>query len=570
MQVLTRFITLAALLLSAMNGAQAQSSQAQSPQAQSSSAESKAAAGSISGRVLIAGQGAKGVPVLLQSTDLPRPLLVTVKTDEDGRFHLPAVPAGSYRLSSFAPAFVLIADLARSSESSKLLTLSAGEVVEGIDLILTRGSVITGCITDADGQPVIEQRVRLDRLTERGQQDTFSTDDGQMLETDDRGIYRVYGLRAGRYLVSVGMVRGEMMVMGQGGPGPYPRTFHPHVTDESKAIIVEVTEGAETANIDIQVGRPMHLNKVTGRMVDAESGQPVPNAAYAVALIRQNSNIKSGSWSPAWRTNAQGEFRLEGFAPGRYAISAKPDEQSDFYSDPINFEVHEADVGGLEIAAHRATSISGVVAVEGITDPAVLAKVPQLALVASSTTPEPNPALSDIQARINPNGRFQITGLRAGTIHLSLVNQTTATTSTPKGFAILRTERDGIAQPNGLAVAPGEQITGVHVVIAYHSGVVRGQIRIEGGALPEGIAWSISIGRSGDSLQSPLKWVQPDARGHFVFEELPPGNYFVLLSPISIPLAAQPLARLLRLTQRVTVTPDAESQVTFVVNLSGK
>src|SRR5207244_12335072 len=67
--------------------------------------------------------------------------------------------------------------------------------------------VITGRVTDAENKPVVEERVSLQSVDENGAPSrfgVFSSPNDQMYQTDDRGIYRIYGLPAGRYKVSVG------------------------------------------------------------------------------------------------------------------------------------------------------------------------------------------------------------------------------------------------------------------------------------------------------------------------------------------------------------------------------
>ena len=57
------------------------------------------------------------------------------------------------------------------------------------------------------------------------------------------------------------------------------------MTDESKAKLVEVAQAAEASNIDIAVGRTIDGFTVSGRMVDAETGQPLSGARFGVAIM---------------------------------------------------------------------------------------------------------------------------------------------------------------------------------------------------------------------------------------------------------------------------------------------
>ena len=68
------------------------------------------------------------------------------------------------------------------------------------------------------------------------------------MDTDDRGVYRFYGLPAG-----VSSQRGRRGISGRAYHNNF-RTYYPDATDQSQAKIIEVKEGAEVTNIDIRLG----------------------------------------------------------------------------------------------------------------------------------------------------------------------------------------------------------------------------------------------------------------------------------------------------------------------------
>ena len=71
--------------------------------------------------------------------------------------------------------------------------------------------------------------------------------------TDDRGVYRAFGLPPGKYKVSVGESdRGT-----KSSREYFKETFYPSVTDAAKATVIEVTEGSVTNDVDIVMGRPV-------------------------------------------------------------------------------------------------------------------------------------------------------------------------------------------------------------------------------------------------------------------------------------------------------------------------
>jgi hypothetical protein len=160
---------------------------------------SKAPRGSISGRVTLKGKGAEGVVVMIRKSEPTNPYeaMQRATTDQDGFYRIANVAPGNYEISPSAPAFV---PSDWKEPKSKSVLVGEDENVENIDFALVRGGVITGKVTDADGRPVIQQPVnifRVEAFDQKSQQDrVFASGGGQ---TDDRGIYRVFGLMPGRY-----------------------------------------------------------------------------------------------------------------------------------------------------------------------------------------------------------------------------------------------------------------------------------------------------------------------------------------------------------------------------------
>ena len=193
----------------------------------------KAPTGTVSGRLTAGDQPLPGVSVRLE---VQRPFgvldsVTAAKTDANGVYRLTGVAAGSYQVSPAAAGFVEPGT--RYWRSVRSIVVGEGESVEGVDFRLVRGGVITGKVTDADDRPVVAQRTILQIFDERGRKQAFYPQVSYMLETDDRGVYRVFGLPAGRYLVSVGREQGSVTL---GVPqGNYRRTYYPGVTDEARA-----------------------------------------------------------------------------------------------------------------------------------------------------------------------------------------------------------------------------------------------------------------------------------------------------------------------------------------------
>src|SRR6185369_9934604 len=200
----------------------------------------KGATASISGKVKIRDKAVAGVIVFAEeqhSRGWRSRSNYRGATDQDGNYRITNVRAGTYTIRPVAPSFAL-EDYVTNNE----VVISEGETVEDINFSMIPGGVITGKILDPDGKPLVEEYVNVVPVDPAS---FVSMRFEGNLHTDDRGIYRAFGLHPGKYKVFVG--RTESL---GGERGSYHRqTFYPSVTDDSKATVIEVTEGGETTNI---------------------------------------------------------------------------------------------------------------------------------------------------------------------------------------------------------------------------------------------------------------------------------------------------------------------------------
>lgn len=549
MHTRTRIATLLLLLLIPASPAFAQDS-----------SRSKEPAGSITGRVLIDGRAAAGVSVALMPYDFSPQIQPVAKTttDEEGRFLITGVRSGRFLLQTFAPAYAPLPN--EIGRPGKTVIIGEDETVDGVEISIARGGVITGRVTDAEGRPMVEEGISLYQLDERNQRRSVSISNFFMLRTDDRGVYRLFGLPAGRYIVSAGQnTSGPVVRVGFGG-NIYVQTYHPDATDPAQAEVIEVAPGREATGVDIKLGRPSKSFTVTGRIVDADTGKPVVNVQCGYSPLAPDGRTMM-SWGLGYLSDSTGNFRMEGMLPGRYAAFAS--FEGDQYSEPAAFEVKDSDVSGLEIKIRRGGSISGVVVIEGTTDPEVIAKLSQVQLYL-------NPISQELRAptrsggKINPDGSFHMKGLPPGAVSLY-------TGSYPQtNFSLIRIEREGVEQENKIEIPAGSHITGIRVVLGYGNARIHGLVKFEGGRLPEGYQAMVNIRRLSGSSQSPLPAI-PGAssvvneRGRFLIEGLVPGEYEIILNVFS--RTGGPPLQIKPVRQKVNVE-GTETEVTLVVNLS--
>ena len=322
------------------------------------------AIGSISGSVTISGKPALGVKVVaLQGGRHQQETVAIARTDADGHFQLRNIPAGNCTVSVDAPTFAADLDAHDSFAASKTIKLEEAETVEGINLEIAPGAVITGRVTASSGRPVIKEPVHIVPFKEgRDDYARYNLNEALMAYTDDRGVYRAYGLPAGRYTIMAG--RGSTGYQKPSfGKVPFPQSYHPGVTERSKAKVVEIAAGTEASDIDIKIellpAPKTRTFAVVGRILDAQVRRPLPSVGFHYQS--ETPDDRGNSISEFGKSDSKGDFRINEIPPGKYTIALLPDAESPWFAEEVGFEIVDSDIRGLEVTARRAGSISGVV-----------------------------------------------------------------------------------------------------------------------------------------------------------------------------------------------------------------
>lgn len=492
------------------------SSFAQSPGQQ----QVKTPRGSISGRITINDKPAPGVAVGLRKGALDTSFDPFDKavTDAEGIYRITNVPAGNYVVTVIAPTYV-----PTNSETRKPVVVREGENVEGMNFSLIRGGVVTGKVTDAEGRPVLQQQIEIysQALIEVGKALPFPA---MSVKTDDRGIYRAFGLAPGSYVVAAG--RGKE---GFGGYSPsqfnpkqvfYPQVFHPDATDPGKATVIEVSEGGEVKDVDIRLGRPGETFSASGRIINSETNTPAPNVRFILRFMGRRMEAVIAVTS----SNDQGDFVVEGLMAGKYSTALIMNEGSDLRAEATTFEVIDRDVSGVTIKLNRGASISGIVIIES-ENKAAKARLTEL-LVRSYVPPASGYHGHLNSSPIAADGSFRLAGIPNGVVTISLGEPRSP--SPPIGFSIVRIERDGMPASR-IEVKEAEQVAGVKIFVGYGNATIRGVVKIENGSLTSETSRLVQVARPGES-NTYLRQAMIDERGNFLVEGIPPGQYVITVT----------------------------------------
>jgi hypothetical protein len=247
---------------------------------------------------------------------LPPPIFETT-SDAEGRFALESVPPGEYRLQASKPGYAMPAP----DVPPQTVDVAAGQTRSDVLIALLRGGAIAGRVLDASGEPQAEVQVMAVRRLQNGP--PMPVPIGRSAQTDDLGMYRLYGLPPGQYYVEVSP-RAQFGLFNVTSPRSSITvpTYYPAARTVDTAQAIAVAAGETIKDVDIRVIETVAY-QISGSVVD-ESGAPVAGAAVSVEPDRNPASGTPIMFGPPFnvRTNADGTFAVPNLAPGTYHVSA--------------------------------------------------------------------------------------------------------------------------------------------------------------------------------------------------------------------------------------------------------
>lgn len=256
-------------------------------------------------------------------------------------------------------------------------------------------------------------------------------------------------------------------------------------------------------------------------------------------------------------SSSSGVFKIEGLPPGRYSIVIAQQEDNSPFADPIDFEIVDRDVDNLVIKTSKGASLTGVVVLDGSNDKALLARLYRLRLnVFVQGGPPGFPTWRS--TAINRDGSFRLTGLPAGVATVNTLSSLAH--QMVKDFVVLHTEREGVRASQGIELKAREETSGLRVIVAHGTGVIRGEVILVNGATTPGSSLAAQLTRAGES--APLRAAQVDARGHFAIEGMPAATYWLQIHGYT------PGGRNQSARQQVNVVDGIVTEVTITLDFN--
>ena len=473
------------------------------------------ASGSISGRIV----NESGQPVAGATTYVRRLNSSggrTTTTDAEGNFRANNLDRGLYVITANAPAHVL-------PLSDPPIYYRIGDTV---NLRLVRGGVITGTVTNSLGEPVVAVRMRAMMVRDANGRPLPLPSIGGQYQTDDRGVYRLFGLLPGTYLVSAG---GAGMQQFSFNPYDFDTPTYAPSSTRDNAAEVTVTSGEET-NVDIRYrGEQGYTISGTVKVV------ATTNAASIFITSANGSSASSGN---IYQPPGGRGFAFNGVSDGEYDLVAQeftaiqsPTMPALQISEPKRVIVKGASVTGIELITKPLGSLTGRIVLESSKIPECKGKRPPFLVetLVQLRRPERDPEKDGpSNARVfgtsgspDPKGVFVLRNLSAGKYRFEPIFH--ARYWYLQSIAMGKTD----AAANWTTVKFGEHLSNLTITLAEGAASVRGKLE-SGEPVPGTLLYLVPSehDKAGDVLRFFATEIAAD--GTFALNNLAPGRYWAL------------------------------------------
>jgi hypothetical protein len=529
-------------------------------------------AASVSGIVV----SAEGPPVAIRRaivtlTGAEGEASLAAITGDDGRFEFRDLPAGLYTVTARKPAYLTTAFGATApGRPGTRVAISVDGGVRDLRIALPKGAVITGLARDAVGAPAVGATVTALPVGGSPGAATYARE-GFAATTDDRGVYRIFGLPPGRYVVAMtphryvrevqrmaaAVVDAELRALEgrrAGRPAPpeptaalqpqvYAPLFYPGtpIASEATHIVLAMAESRDGVDFTVE---PFGTSTVDGT-VSATDGFPLRDVQLSLVPSGPTLPVINFDTTSA-NLGADGRFEYRNVTPGRYVLLARRSSSrgwglADFL---VRGEAHRS----VAVVLRAPITVAGRVVVDAAqpapsVDPAALSvalrtpegsasvTLPDGTAVAGITPPSPSAPGAD--------GTFAIRDVLPG-VYVPAVSLTGQVGSTRWWLrSAMLDNRDLLDWP--LALGPdATDVTGLVLTVTDRHSALTGRLATADGS--PGSGYVVVVVPADRTLWRPgarrIRFARPATDGSYAFADLPAGDFVIAaltdLDPIDL------------------------------------
>jgi protocatechuate 3,4-dioxygenase beta subunit len=476
---------------------------------------------SIAGLVVKLGtsEPLKKAHVYLQKVDDPRSGYST-HTDAAGHFAIRKIDPGRYLLGVQHTGYVSQAyGDSSSARRGAVLALNPGRDIQDLLFRMVPWAVISGRITDEDGDPLSDVQVQAMRHYFRNGKRTLDGEGSAV--TNDLGEFRLYGLAKGRYFIRAQMERGwhgpvldpsadDASSTSQTGYAP---VYYPGTADQARAATIDVAPGQEIPGVDFTL-LPIRTFQIRGRVFDAVLGQPAKDCY--IVLVRHDPNIPTYYNRDDRMDCNKGSFEFSDVTPGSYSVVVQLSNSEKRRSARATVEVDNTNVNDVRVIVGAGINFTGRILVEGH-EPLDLSEV-HLWLSDSDVD-----ITGGAGAVIKPDGSLTIENVPEGTVEVGLWGQ--ASGFSPDFYLkSARVNGEDILE-KGFAVGTGSARGPLEIVLSSTSTRIEGTVTDENDLPSAGAVVALVPEREQRKQFRRYKDTTTDQYGQFILRGVAPGTY---------------------------------------------
>jgi len=463
----------------------------------------------------------------------------TALTGVDGGFHIENIAPGRYRLFVERSGFQEV-DKHRRHTEGRVLTLSAGQEIKDLVIRLQAAAVVEGRVTDEDGDPMPEAQIAVLRQTFVAGHTHWEQAGAE--RTNDLGEYRIAGLAAGNYFISVtpppdfrsliettgNAAQAANAAADKPALAAYQTTYYPGVRDRAQAAPVQLHAGDDfPVNFSLT---PSPSLTIRGSVVNLPPG----STAAIMLQSKDLSLVLNGA-----EMHKEGTFEIRDVAPGAYTVLATVDNAAVPMMARQALQVASENVEGLRLSPQPGGSVRGRLRMES--NGSARSDPSQMFLLLRSTDGDDDAlgAYSTVEgfptlAHVNADGSFEWKDVLPG--HYSV--QISDSSAMPDWF--LKSEATGSREVSDSGFSVGGGTTTLDLLASANGAAVDGVVtnqkdgsrkdgsRNDGSEKDEPVADAVVAAVPEARFRShPDRYRKAvtDQSGRFTLRGLPPGDY---------------------------------------------
>ena len=302
-------------------------------------------------------------------------------SDASGHYAIAGIEPGTYRVNVTHTGYLGMSYNARRPDGpGTSLDLGRAQKMTGVYFRLTPHGVITGKITDEDGDPLENVQIQILHYVYNQGRKQLQVSGGA--GTNDLGEYRISGIIPGKYYLCT-IYRGGRFIMDSGIPAgsqeDFVTTFFPGVTDFTAASPIEMGPGDQMQGVNLRLNK-MHTVRVSGHVADNTAPPPPANLVNGQIppgflpvngrlqlRLQPRSSIPANGMNINTQVKADGSFEFPSVAPGSYNLIATNNQGGRNGAHAVRqaIEVGDTNLEGVAIAINPGADVTGHVHYDG-------------------------------------------------------------------------------------------------------------------------------------------------------------------------------------------------------------